>query len=75
VSRLERRGYLTSTRDEKDRRAINVRLSPLGERVRIAVIERRRQLMQDALAEHPGPLPNDLARGLHALGKAFAPYT
>jgi DNA-binding MarR family transcriptional regulator len=75
LSRLERRGYLTSTRDEKDRRAINVRLSPSGELVRIAVIERRRQLMQDALAKHPGPLPNDLAHGLHALGKAFAPYT
>lgn len=75
LSRLERRGFLTSARDENDRRATNVRLTPLGEQVRVAVIERRRLLMQDALSHHEGPLPNDLARGLHALGKAFAPYT
>ena len=75
LSRLERRGYLTSARDETDRRATNVRLTPLGEQVRVAVIERRRQLMQDALGQRRSPLPKDLTRGLHALGKAFAPYT
>jgi len=75
LSRLERRGYLTSARDEKDRRATNVQLTPLGEQVRVAVIDRRRQLMQEALSHRQGPLPKDLARGLHALGKAFAPYT
>jgi len=75
LSRLERRGFLTSTRDEKDRRVTNVQLTPLGEQVRLDVIERRRQLMHDALGNHEGPLPQDLTRGLHALGKAFAPYT
>ena len=75
LSRLERRGYVTSARDENDRRATNVRLTPLGEQVRVAVIQRRRQLMQDALRNDQTQLPKDLADGLHALGKAFAPYT
>jgi DNA-binding MarR family transcriptional regulator len=75
LSRLERRGYVTSARDENDRRATNVRLTRLGEDVRVAVIKRRRQLMMEALAHHEGALPHDLTRGLHALGKAFAPYT
>lgn len=75
LSRLESRGYLTSARDEMDRRATNVELTPLGQRVRKAVIQTRRQLMQDALARREGRLPNDLLQGLHALGKAFAPYT
>ena len=75
LSRLERRGYVTSARDENDRRVTNVQLTPLGEQVRVAVLKRRRQLMQDALRNEQSPLPKDLEAGLHALGKAFAPYT
>jgi DNA-binding MarR family transcriptional regulator len=74
LARLERRGFVASARDEGDRRATNVWLTALGHDVREAVIRRRRELMQAALATR-GPLPKDLTRGLHALGKAFAPYT
>ena|ERR671918_533701 len=74
LGRLERRGYLSSARDEEDRRATNVWLTPLGHEVREAVIRRRRELMLSALAGR-GDLPKDLTRGLHALGKAFAPFT
>lgn len=75
LSRLEGRGYVASARDENDRRATNIRLTPLGEKVRQEVIERRRQLMLEALRNDRSPLPQDLTGGLHALGKAFAPYT
>lgn len=75
ISRLEKRGYLASGRDETDRRATNVWLTPAGEEVRAAVIRRRRQLMQAALQTHPGPLPRDLVRGLTALAQAFERYT
>ena len=74
LSRLERRGLLTSARDEKDRRATNIWLTPAGQEVRQAVIQRRRQLIQSALAGR-GQLQKDLTRGLYALGKAFAPFT
>jgi DNA-binding MarR family transcriptional regulator len=72
--RLERRGYLASARDERDRRATNVSLTPFGVRVRDAVIAKRRELILAALARHQVPLRSDLAGGLDALGKAFAPY-
>jgi DNA-binding MarR family transcriptional regulator len=74
LSRLERRGLLTSARDERDRRATNVWLTAAGQRFRDAVIQRRRELMRAALAKR-GPLPKDLTRGLEALGTAFAPFT
>jgi DNA-binding MarR family transcriptional regulator len=73
--RLERRGYLVPARDERDRRATIVRLTEFGERVRDSVIARRRALIQAALTRSGEPLPADLAGGLAALGKAFAPYT
>ncbi len=73
--RLEQHGYVTSARDARDRRATNVSLTPFGERVRDAVLERRRALIAEALARTERPLPNDLAGGLHAIGKALAPYT
>jgi DNA-binding MarR family transcriptional regulator len=72
--RLERRGYLKSERDDQDRRASNVSLTAFGEKIRDAVIARRRELILDALRREGRPLPNDLAGGLDALGKALAPY-
>jgi DNA-binding MarR family transcriptional regulator len=73
--RLERRGYLVSARDESDRRATLVRLTPFGEQIRDSVIERRRTLILAALEREGRTLPEDLADGLFALGKALAPYT
>jgi DNA-binding MarR family transcriptional regulator len=74
LSRLERRGFLSSARDERDRRATIVTLTGAGQRVRDEVIRHRRDLMQSALAGR-GPLPKELIRGLDALGRAFAPFT
>lgn len=74
LSRLERRGLLASARDEQDRRVSNVWLTASGQAVRDAVILRRRRLMESALAGRGG-LPQDLAGGLEALGRAFAPFT
>lgn len=74
LSRLERRGLLVSARDEQDRRATNVSLTPAGLKVRDAVLRRRRELIHAALAGR-GRLPKDLTRGLQALGRSFAPFT
>ena len=74
VSRLERRGYVTTARDERDRRATIVRMTDEGRRVRTAVIERRRQLMNSSLAAYGAHLPKDLPRGLATLARAFSPY-
>jgi DNA-binding MarR family transcriptional regulator len=75
LSRMERRGLVASSRDETDRRATNVTLTPYGDEVRLAVIERRRQLMLQAIRRQGRQLPRDLKRGLDVLGRSFAPYT
>lgn len=74
IGRLERRGYVTTERDESDRRATLVRLTPDGHSVRAAVIKHRRRLMNDALASHASRLPKDLARGIDTIAKAFDQY-
>ena len=74
ISRLERHGYVTTARDETDRRATLVRMTDEGHRVRSAVIDRRRQLMNNSLAAYGSVLPKDLSRGLATLARAFAPY-
>ena len=61
VRRLERRGLVRSERDEADRRATIVRLSPAGELLRGALIRRRRELIRDALSGG-----SSLDEGLHA---------
>jgi len=74
ISRLERHGYVSTARDERDRRATIVRMTDEGRRVRSAVIERRRQLMNSSLAAYGSQLPTDLADGLTTLARAFSPY-
>ena len=74
IRRLEGRGYVTSERDETDRRGTIIRLTAEGARVRAAVIARRRELMNAALAQHGERLPQDLSRGLHTIAQAFYRY-
>ncbi len=74
VTRLERRGYVVTERDESDRRATLVRLTPAGRRVREAVIARRRELFAAAVEAQGRDLPNDLPRGLAALAAALDRY-
>ena len=74
IRRLERRGYLSTERDESDRRGTIVRLTAEGARIRADVIARRRRLMNQALAQHSTRLPKDLSRGLRTIADAFARY-
>lgn len=74
IGRLERRGYVSTERDESDRRATLVRLTPGGRSVRESVIVRRRELMSSALSAQSARLPKDLSKGLATLAKAFDRY-
>ncbi len=74
VRRLERRGLVASERDEADRRATLVRLTPAGQRIRAALVRRRQELIRELLARHPIPLAGDLQVGLEQIGEALARY-
>ena len=74
IQRLERRGLVTTVRDESDRRATLVRLTDGGRDLRHRVVTRRRALMEDALAAHAPRLPRDLTAGLTAIAEAFNRY-
>jgi DNA-binding MarR family transcriptional regulator len=74
VQRLERRGLVTTERDETDRRATLVRLTPRGQEVRKAVLTCRRRMMEEALQQHAPRLPRGLAPGLAAIATAFDRY-
>ncbi len=50
--RLERRGLIASARDESDRRAILLSLSPEGRRTRSRVMAARRSRIRRSLARH-----------------------
>ncbi|HEX5450794.1 MAG TPA: MarR family transcriptional regulator, partial [Candidatus Limnocylindrales bacterium] len=75
VRRMERRGLVETARDEADRRATRVGLSPAGRRVHDELIRYRRSLLARLVADRMEPLPADLPTGLAALAKAFEAYT
>ena len=70
VRRLEARAMVTAQRDETDRRATVVRLTPAGMRTRAAIVARRAELIRDALAE-VGPVSPDLGDGLAQITEAL----
>ncbi len=74
VRRLERRALVVAQRDETDRRATLVRLTESGELIRTAIVERRRQLVRDALSVRPDALSGELAGGLAEIGAALRRY-
>jgi DNA-binding MarR family transcriptional regulator len=74
VRRLERRGLVVSERDEADRRATLVRLTPAGDRIRQTLVARRRELVRDALAADAAPLSTTLLDGLGQIGEALGRY-
>lgn len=51
IRRLERRGLVATGPDPTDRRGLRVRLSDDGDRLRMAVLARRRELLAQALAD------------------------
>ena len=74
IRRLERYGFVSSVRDEGDRRATLIALTPAGHRLRDEVVMRRRALMEEALLASGPRLPKDLSGGLAAIARAFAPF-
>jgi DNA-binding MarR family transcriptional regulator len=75
IRRLERDGLVVTERDETDRRATLVSLTPRGHELRDAVVDRRRVLMTEALQARSPKIPKGLIPGLDAIARAFAPYT
>jgi DNA-binding MarR family transcriptional regulator len=74
IRRLERGGLVASNRDEEDRRATLVTLTPAGRRLRDDVVRRRRVLREEALIARGTRLPDDLNGGLAAIARAFEPF-
>lgn len=74
VRRLEGRGLVTTERDAADRRATLVRMTAKGSQVREDVVNRRRAMMEAALAAHTSNLPPGLVAGLAAIAGAFDEY-
>jgi DNA-binding MarR family transcriptional regulator len=61
VRRLERRGLVTLSPNPEDRRGLLIGVAAEGARIRIAVTQRRREILADALAE---PIPPGFEDGL-----------
>ena len=74
VRRLERRGLVTSARDEADRRGTIVRPTALGLELRASLVDYRHRLIGDLLDTMSTPLPVGLADDLEQLDRAFARY-
>ena len=74
VRRLERRGLVVAERDDADRRATLVRLTPAGMRIRADLVECRRELVRAALGRSLEPLSQRLLPGLEQIGDALRNY-
>jgi DNA-binding MarR family transcriptional regulator len=74
VQRLERRGLVSTERDESDRRATVVRATAAGTQLWSTLVDHRRQLIARVLAELPRPLPAAIVGDIEALQAAFAQY-
>lgn len=74
ITRLERRGYVLTQRDEDDRRATVVRLTDAGADARQRVIGRRRELMHEAFAKPGTAISSMLGPGLHELADRLNRY-
>ncbi len=73
LRRLERRGLISTERDERDRRATLVHLTRSGVSARRKVLQLRRRTLAAALADGASPMPAELADGLEAIVTALAP--
>jgi DNA-binding MarR family transcriptional regulator len=74
VARLDDRGYVSMTRDDRDRRVIRISLTARGSRVRRAVIQHRRFLVLAALGGSGVSVSDALAEELATLAEAFERY-
>ncbi len=69
VHRLVRRGLVIQHGDPVDRRAVRLRLSPAGETTRARIVDRRRSLIRETLADLR--LSPAAARQLESVASAF----
>jgi DNA-binding MarR family transcriptional regulator len=74
VSRLVRRGLVNARKDDRDLRVTRVSVTDAGRELRETVLERRRLLLADVLAE-AGPIEPDVEAALDRIGIAFRRYT
>jgi DNA-binding MarR family transcriptional regulator len=72
VRRLERRGLVTLGSNPEDRRGLLIGLAPEGARIRIAVTQRRREILARALAD---PVPADFEDGLAVVASRLERWT
>ena len=75
VRRLERRGLVTTARDESDRRGTLVRATPAGLHAWEQLVQYRRRMISDLVDALPEPLPADITDDLERLEQAFAQYS
>ena len=73
LRRLERRGLISTERDERDRRATLVRLTTAGATTRRKVVQVRRRLVSEAIDDHRQVMPTALVPGLEQIVRALAP--
>jgi DNA-binding MarR family transcriptional regulator len=68
--RLVRKGLISRTRDEIDRREVNLEVTPSGHKIVEGVIERRRADVRDLLKRLPQDTRNQLVEALNVLANA-----
>jgi DNA-binding MarR family transcriptional regulator len=74
VGRMEAHGYVTLARDDVDRRATLVSLTPLGLGTRDGVILRRRRLIGELVEDDAALAGVSLGEGLAILAERFARF-
>jgi DNA-binding MarR family transcriptional regulator len=68
--RLVRKGLINRTRDEIDRREVNLEVTPSGHKIVEGVIERRRADVHELLERLPQDIRNQLVESLNVLSNA-----
>jgi DNA-binding MarR family transcriptional regulator len=68
--RLVRKGLITRTRDEIDRREVNLEVTPNGRQIVDGVMEKRRSDVRDLLKQIPRTTRNQLVESLNVLADA-----
>ncbi len=75
LRRLDRRGLITLTTDDQDRRATIARLTPLGERTRADIVRYRRRALRSLASGLPPTEHGDLARSASVIAAGFEPFS
>ena len=73
-SRMERRGLVTTARDEADRRATIVSMTTEGAAVQASVVVTRKRLLEDALGADGTTLRPGTTEALQAVVRALGAY-